>query len=308
MSLCPHDTLHELSLRVLQVKSQRQEVVGCSVGSVDLDTTQHGNVSVSFHSASSLANNSFHHLLLGIEKGVWKLNVLVCSHQQFFPVWQQGVVYELLLGIEGLDVGGGRCLTRLGNHGSLADVAECRRCTTATGSTLGTSSTVDGTDGTERIDTDVGSKNDQARSTIGNVVGHCAETGDTSEWETGQTTHDEGFVVLLRQGFLEGTVDFVTAQRSCYHGGWSVPVSFQSLADSRHQFGVCEGTWECHVDFGLRDAHGFLSNKASGGKANSESNTSSKQGSRSGDLDECRSAESGFICRRSHGRTTKLQR
>mmetsp|Transcript_16979 Transcript_16979/g.47008 ORF Transcript_16979/g.47008 Transcript_16979/m.47008 type:complete len:357 (+) Transcript_16979:308-1378(+) len=270
--LRPHEVLDELALAVEQFKVEREEVVGKTVRRVDLDTSHEGDAAVALHGAASLIDDVVHHFSLRVVKRVGQLDVAIIGGEETLGVGRELSIDVGLLRVEG--VRGRQWLAILhGWHLSLADLSERGGGATAARTTLGTSTAVDGSDAAVGVDADVGSEDDEARTAVGDVMGHGAEAGDAAERESCEAAHDEWLVVDLGEVLLERSVDLVTAQGGGDQTVLSVSVLGEALRDALDELGVWQGVGECHGDLGLWDRQSLAESTAerdAGTKSNSE--------------------------------------
>ena len=172
--------LDDVSAVVHDVETLGQKVVLLALGRVDLDTSKDGDLSVG-NISGTLGENLTHKIVLGLVKGVGKLHHVVLSSLKFLGEREEHVADKSLLSVDGIS-------SKLRGRGlSLeytSDVATGGDGRSAAGTTVGTAATLDGSNVALRVNTDVGSKADQARSYIRDVSSHGSEGGNATEGES----------------------------------------------------------------------------------------------------------------------------
>ena len=174
--------LNELSAVVVNLEGKGKEVIGFTLGGVDLNTTKDGNLATGDTSGTS-GDNLINHLLLGIVKSIGEVNHLVRSLLEVLGVGEEHGTNKVLLSIDSS--------LRRSVLGSLASV-DARNVSrrgdgrSTAGTTVGAATTLDGTNLAGGVNTNVGTEDDEAGTAIGDVRGHGTERGDTTEGEACQ--------------------------------------------------------------------------------------------------------------------------
>lgn len=234
-----------MSLVVSDFKLFRQKVIRDATGGVDLDSSEQCNLAIASHFLASIEDNLEHEFALHIVEGVGEFHRGLFGPGEAFGVGEEHGADKVLLGIECSFGHGG-----LGTSPSdLADVAGGSGGTAAAGPGVYATTTVNLANVAVGIDTDVGAKDNEARTVLRNVVGHGAKARHAAKGKTGQTTHGKVVAVRVDKGLFEVTVDFVAAKRRCQKTRTTVAVFLQRQSHASDNVLVPQSTRKTLVHF-----------------------------------------------------------
>ena len=228
---------HRVATVSQNFKSERQKVVGHTIGRVDLNATQERDSSVPRNERALAQNNLLHELVLRLKERKGQFHHGVGGLRQLIGVRQEHVAHVRLLGVEGIH----RHIGLLSPLGDALHVLGGRDAAAAAGTTVRTTPAIHRTDVAPGIDTHVGTVHHQTTASVGNVVGHGTKPSGPAKGKARQTPNVEAVPKGLLQGLFEGSIDFVAAQTGAQQRGLAVAKGRQRGCDLFNQPGVGQG-------------------------------------------------------------------
>jgi hypothetical protein len=229
----------EITAVVENIKSKRQEIVGHSWWSVDLNSTKQGNLSITVNVSAALGNNLSHEFVFGVKESIREFSHGAAGSMNAFSMREEHVSNKVLLRIQGV---AGRSALLDFSVQYLFDVAASCRGTSAAGTCLSTSSSIDRSNLSRSVDSDVRTVDNKTRASVRDVMSHGSETSNSSKRKASEATHGEIRAKDTLEILFERSVHFVAAEGSSNQRVISVVVASKVLLDIGDEFCVCLGT------------------------------------------------------------------